>query len=157
MKRLLVFFAAALLGAAAHAQQFKWIDENGRVQYGDNPPPGVKATRLKAPTGPAAQPATKDGAAKGASKGPLTPAEQEQAFRKRQLEEAKARDKDDKARQEANSKTESCTRAQESLRTLESGQRIARTDANGERFFLDDDARAKEAASARDSVKQWCN
>ena len=160
MKKLLVFFGAVLLAAAAHAQQYKWVDQNGRVQYGDNPPPGVKAISLKAPSGSAAQPAApaaKDAAAKAAKKGPLSPAEQEQDYRKRQAELAKAREKEDKARQEADAKMENCTRAQEALRTYESGQRIARTNAQGERYYMDDDARASETDKARETVKQWCN
>jgi transcriptional regulator with AAA-type ATPase domain len=42
------------------------------------------------------------------------------------------------------------------LRTLESGQRIARTDAKGERSFLDEAQVAQEAAKARQAVQQWC-
>ncbi|MGH8724443.1 MAG: DUF4124 domain-containing protein, partial [Burkholderiales bacterium] len=41
MKRLFAFLAVALFAAAATAQQYKWIDQDGRVRYGDVPPPGV--------------------------------------------------------------------------------------------------------------------
>jgi hypothetical protein len=40
---------------------------------------------------------------------------------------------------------------------MESGQRIARTDARGERYFLEDAQVAQEAAKARQAVQQWCN
>ncbi|MEW6690029.1 MAG: DUF4124 domain-containing protein, partial [Pseudomonadota bacterium] len=58
---------------------------------------------------------------------------------------------------DAAAKQENCERSRESLRVLESGQRIARTDARGERYYLDDAQIAQEMAKARDAVKQWCN
>jgi glutaredoxin len=43
--RVLVLFAFA---AAAHAQTYRWVDEKGRVQYTDTPPPaGAKGAQKK--------------------------------------------------------------------------------------------------------------
>ena len=39
---------------AALAQQYTWVEKDGKLRYGDTPPPGVKATPLKGPSGPAA-------------------------------------------------------------------------------------------------------
>jgi hypothetical protein len=140
-----------LLAAAAHAQQYKWVDKNGRTQYGDVPPPGVKATALSAPAGPAARPPAKD-----AGKGPLTPAEQELEFRRRQKEKEEAATKAAQANEASETEKQNCENATQALRTLESGQRIARTDASGERYFLDDAQRAQEMARARQAVSSWC-
>lgn len=153
MTRALIFIAAALFAASALAQQYKWVDKNGKVQYGDAPPPGVKATPLRPPPGPASQPAPKA----SAKKGPLTPAEQEAEFRRRQQEAGKDRDKQAQLAQEAEAKKENCARAQDALRTLESGQRIARTDSKGERYYLEDAQIAQETAKARQNAQQWCN
>ena len=49
MKKSLLFVAALAFATSALAQQFKWVDKDGKVQYGDTPPPGVKATRLQGP------------------------------------------------------------------------------------------------------------
>jgi hypothetical protein len=147
MKKL--FWVLALAAGAASAQQYKWVDQDGKVRYGDVPPPGAKATRLKPPP-PGSAPAT---AAKKDAKA-LTP---EQAFRKRQEEASKDREAQAKAEQNAAVKRENCERAQAGLRTLESGQRISRTDASGERRFLEDGEIAQETAKARQNVQQWCN
>ena len=80
MKKALMIVAATLLAATAAAQQYKWVDENGRVRYGDTPPPGVKATPLKGPSGPSAPAAATKG-----EKDKLSP---EAAFRKRQEDAA---------------------------------------------------------------------
>lgn len=145
------FFALVLAAAAggAFAQQYKWVDQNGRVRYGDVPPPGVNATALRPPPG-AATPGSEAG--KDAAKA-LTP---EQAFRKRQEEAQKEREMQAKAEQDAQVKRENCSRAQDALRTLESGQRISRTDSKGERYFLDEAQITQETAKARESVGQWC-
>jgi hypothetical protein len=167
MKRLVLLSLGMTLAAAAFAQQYKWTDAKGRVQYGDVPPPGAKVTRLKTATGgygppadaAAADPkdAAKDKDAKAAAKGPLTPAEQEAAYRRRQQDAAKDRDKQTAAEQQAAAKRQNCAAAQENLRALESGQRIMRTDAKGERVYLDDAQVQQEAARARAVAQQACS
>jgi len=152
MKKLIVLVSSLLLAAAASAQQYKWVDQDGKVRYGDVPPPGVKATRLKPPAQGSA-PAPAAAAKKDAGKA-LPP---DQAFRKRQEEAQKERETQAKAEQDAAVKRENCERAQTGLRTLESGQRISRTDSTGERQFLDEQQIAQETAKARQSVQQWCN
>jgi len=87
---------------------------------------------------------------------PLTPAEQDAAFRKRQEEAAKEREKQAKADSGAAAKRENCARAQSYVRTLETG-RVTSTDAQGERYFLDDNQLAQENAKARQEVRDWCN
>jgi len=151
MKR--IFFVAMVLAfsGAALSQQYKWVDKDGRTRYGDVPPPGVKATRLKGPPAASAPPA-----APGA-KGPLSAAEKDAEFRKRQQEAQKAREKQELAAQDAQARRENCARAQEYVRTIESGQRISRTDNQGERYYLDDAQRAQELAKARQAAQQSCN
>jgi Domain of unknown function (DUF4124) len=140
MKRLLLLLVGVLLGGAvgaAFAQQYKWVDKDGRTQYGDFPPAGVKATPLRAPSGPTAPaaPAAPAAGAKAGAKGgaPLSPAEQEAAFRKRQQEGQKAAEKSAQAERDAAAKQENCMRAQAHLRTIESGQRVSTTDSKGDR------------------------
>ena len=149
MKRALISLVLMMFATAAAAQLYKWVDKDGKVRYGDTPPPGVKATPLKGPSGPASAPSA---ATKG-EKDKLSP---EAAFRKRQEDAAKDREKEAKSQQEAAVKKENCARAQEALRTLESGDRIARVDAKGERYYLEDSEIAKQVAQARQAVQQSC-
>jgi len=142
-----VLMLAAVAGGAV-AQQYKWVDENGKVRYGDVPPAGVQATPLRAPATGSAAPSPEANNARA-----LTP---EQEFRKRHEDAQKERDMQAKADQDAQVKRENCSRAQDALRTLESGQRISRTDSKGERYFLDEAQIAQETAKASESVGQWC-
>jgi len=151
MNRAIIFGLGVLFASAAAAQQYKWVDQNGKTQYGDVPPPGVQAQRLKPPppgTAPAPAPAAKKGDK------PLSP---EAAYRKRQEDAQKESEKTEKAELEAAARRENCARAQEQLRQLETGQRIARTDAKGERYFLDDAQVAQEMTRTRQIVQQSCN
>jgi hypothetical protein len=156
MKKALGFVLALAFAAAASAQAYKWVDKDGKVRYGDTPPPGVKATPLRgAPPPPAPAPsadAKKDPGAKDKEK-PLTP---EAAFRKRQQEQQEAEQKAQKEAADAAAKRANCESSQQVLRTLQSGQRVTRTDASGERIYLEDAEREQAIQRAQGSVNQWC-
>lgn len=158
MLRTLLLGILLAASAAASAQLYRWVDKDGRVHYtATPPPPGATKSRTietrSAPPAAGGESAAKD----DARKGPLTPAEQEQAFRKRQLEAQKAAEKAALEGQQEETRLANCRRAREALATLESGQRVARTDPQGERYYLDDAARAREVDAARQSVQNWCN
>jgi len=176
MRILIATLLAALAMACsfAHAQAYRWVDKDGKVRYGDIPPPGVKATPMKSPSGGAA-PATvpgpgagggaggagkdapaKDAAAKDAKKGPLTPTEQEQAYRERQLKAKEEKEKADQEQARLNQNKQACASAQESLRALERGGRIATVNAQGETVYLEDSERAARVALAQKSVSENC-
>ena len=160
VRRIPIFLALLIAAGGAGAQMYKWVDKDGKVRYSDTPPPGVKTSTVKAPAAApeqGASPAAKDGKdAKGAKKGPLTPAEQEQEYRKRRAEAEKAAEKSAAAQKELATKKADCERAREYLRTLESGQRISRTNAQGERVFLDESQVAQETAGARQAAQANC-
>jgi hypothetical protein len=149
----------ALLAVPAHAQ-WKWRDKNGQVQYSDLPPPAgvaegdilqrpnVSQRRAPAPPLPGASAASAPLAPKGSDP------ELEAKKRKTEQEAAsKKKAEDDKV---AAAKADSCTRAKEQVRTIDSGVRISRTNEKGEREYLDDSARAAEAKRARDIVASDC-
>ena len=150
MQRIVFFIAAVAFSAAAQAQIKCW-NENGRRVCGDAPPAGARVTTLKGAASPEAPaPAAKD------AKRPMTPAEQEADYRRRQTEAAKAAEKSASAQKETDAKKENCERAKEALRSYETG-RVTRIDANGERYFLDEAQIAQESAKARQTMQESCN
>jgi hypothetical protein len=159
MKLAVLAFLALGVAATANAQVYCWNTKDGKRQCGDTPPPGVKATAIGGAPSPSAPPSpARDAAGKEAKKsGPLTPAEQEQEFRKRQLAAQKAREKERAEQEQAQAKRENCENARATLRTLESGQRIARTGKDGERYYLDEQQVAHETERARQIVQKSCN
>jgi hypothetical protein len=84
MQRLVIAVLGVVAACGAQAQMYKWVDENGRVQYTQTPPPpGRQAQQIKPPatqTGPRPEPAGKsagapapDGGRKPAGKGTAKP------------------------------------------------------------------------------------
>jgi hypothetical protein len=160
----------ALACGLANAQAYRWVDKDGKVRYSDVPPTGAKAKEIKPPASAPAAPAAaaKDGAAKDgkdakegqesadAKKGPLTPAEQERAYRDRQAKAKEAKEKEDKELALAEQRRQNCSMAQDSLRTLEAGRRIGSTNAKGETVYLDEAQIQERIAQARKVVADSC-
>ncbi|MEO6921201.1 MAG: DUF4124 domain-containing protein [Collimonas sp.] len=152
--------ALVLLSLATSAlAQFVWLDEKGVKQYSDMPPPAsvpskriLKTPGQSLPRGVAeASDSTTDGApdAKAAPAAPPTIAEQDAAYQKRKAEQAEKSKKAAQEAKQASDKAENCARARANQRTLDSGTRIAQTDASGQRSYMNDDQRAKQNADNR--------
>ena len=154
---------AAALPEPAHAQ-WKWRDTNGQVNASDRPPPRsvpdkdilsrpAPDPRRQAAPAPAAPASV---AAPAAASAPPTALEREVQARKRQAEQdaaAKAKAEEDRL---AVVRAENCRAARSQLSTLESGQRVARSNDKGEREFLDDKGRADETRRAREVIASDC-
>jgi hypothetical protein len=139
--QLFLVLSCLVLTSVASAQAYRWVDKDGKVRYSDVPPQGQKATTIKPPSGgPAPAAAAKD---KEAPKPPAAKSARE------------AQDVAEKEKQEAAVK-ENCALSREQLTLMESGQRVMKLDAKGERYFIDDAQRAQEVAKAKENVSQWC-
>lgn len=154
MNKIALLVVALGLAGSAFAQQFKWVDKDGRLQYGDVPPPGVKAQRLRPPPAGSAAAPSSSAAAKKEGEKALSP---EAAFRKRQQEKEAEDRKSAQQSADADMKRQNCEAAQASLRSIDSGQRISSVTRDGERVFLDDSQVAAERARAQQAVTANCS
>jgi hypothetical protein len=184
LKPVLALIALVFATTAAFAQVYQWRGPDGRVHFGDQPPPGSSATLLR-PGAKPAQPAVEPGsepvesgeelaesedepvqpeapveAERPDSAQPVaspTPEQEADALRA-QREEAQAKAALAEAeRKRAEALEQDCQRAQNQLVALEGGQRIARLNEKGEREVLDDAARAQEATRMRDFLGEHCS
>ena len=164
-RRYMVALAAALglTLALPAAAQWKWRDKTGHTQYSDlPPPPGVpEGDILQRPAGATAarRQAPVAAPASAASAAPLAAARASdpelEARRKKAEQEVADKKKAEEAKLAA-TKAENCARAREQMRTLDSGQRMSRINAKGEREVLDDAARTAETQRARDVMASEC-
>lgn len=156
-------FAVALMAGlhvSVTSAQWAWKDDTGRMVYSNLPPPAnVKASQIvRQPT--AAAPADAEpGKPAAAPPAPATKtwAERDAEFRKRQQERADGERKAQEEEQKAAQKAADCQRSRGYLKALEDGVRVTRTDAAGNREFLDDTQRAAEIERMRKAVADFCN
>jgi hypothetical protein len=162
------FQFAALMSALmaltpmASAQQWKWRDANGQIQYSDRPPPASVAEKdvlVRPRTNiPSPKPLIPQDPASAASATlPATPVVDKrlEAERKKAEEAEKERQKADKTRKDAQ-RAEECARAKAYQKDLNDGVRISRTNAKGEREILDDKGRDAEKARVREAMSSLC-
>ena len=164
----------ALLLALPAAAQWKWRDAQGRITVSDRPPPREVPERdiLTRPANPQPQrpavpaPAGTDAApgeavaaavpAAASASAPPSALERDVQARRRAAEAesaAKARAEEQK---NAELRADNCRRARGHLATIQSGQRMARTNDKGEREFLDDTARARELQRTNEVIAAEC-
>ena len=172
MKLISTLFAALLLCVATTTfAQWQWIDKDGRKVFSDRSPPAEIAEKniLKRPPGrnAPAQPQAADAPTTEATTAsvPLAPVaaakpvggvdKELEAKKKAAIaaEEAKKKAEDEKL---AAARAENCNRAKLAKATFDSGVRVSRTKANGEREVMDDAARNEESKRIQSIIDKDC-
>jgi hypothetical protein len=145
MKRVVMFAALIIWSTVASAVVYKWIDADGRVHYGDQPPDGVKAEIVQllgthssgigvTPPAPAARIAPPRTAAAGTA----------------------ANDKPADPADAAAAREQQCTDAKARLKQLMEGRHLYKPSANGEREYLTSDQIDSERLDAKKEVDTVC-
>jgi hypothetical protein len=150
--------------------QWQWIDKDGRKVFSDRSPPAEIKDKdiLKRPggrgsvavvAGSESAPATPAVAASAAVRGSalkLTGKDAQLEARKKQAEEEEAARKKAEEEKVATANADNCSQARRYLTTLDSGVRIAITNAKGEREIMDDSKRVEEKKRAQGIAETSC-
>ena len=146
LKVLLLLLGSLLVVTIAIAQNlYKWVDENGRVTYSDQPPVG----KVKSQEVVKIQSATNTGAARQVT-------DQDTQFKKRQDEAAKKQAETSKKEAVESVRQENCARARGELRALRDNVPLARLNESGERVAIDDATRESEAKRLETFLGENC-
>jgi hypothetical protein len=149
--KIIIALLVLIAPFAAHGQLLKCIGTDGRVEYASDCPPGTKEQQ----TGIRSTREGPSSSAPSAQQKSLT--ERDAASKKSAAERADAQKKDQQKQAEAEQRRRACADARSYLASLEGGARLTRTDPKtGERSFLEDDQREKEAAYARSMIRDNC-
>ena len=156
----LALLATSLAPHDAQAQ-WTWRDKSGQINASDRPPPREVPDKdiLSRPTPDARRtttPAPAATAAPGAAASAPSAMDKEVQARKRATEQEQAAKAKAEEERTAAVRAENCRSARSHLASLESGQRIARTNDKGEREILDDAGRASELRRAREVIASDC-
>lgn len=148
MRNFIFMILLLLFAGAANSQIYKWVDQNGKTQYTDQPPPpGISKNEkmMEIQSSPhitnEEESIAKDLVAK------------EQA-----LKESRAVREEAKHRQlaEAEMKRENCHRAQSNLELLKNSERLSVPDGNGGIIDVDDQLRHQYRDDALKNIASYC-
>jgi hypothetical protein len=126
----------------AAAALYKWTDENGRVVYGDTPPPGAKAERISVAAPAADSNAVRDMASKDAE------------LKKRQQDRDAETAKAEKAFADNKARADRCVQIRGRMQTLRSGAALYRFNEAGEKVYYDAAERDKAIAEADRNLRE---
>ena len=148
LRTLFVLASLFIISNVAFAQ-YVWLDEKGAKQFSDQPPPpSVPKNKILKYSGKSMdnQDVTSDSDSDKSkdAKQPDSIADKEADYKKRHDEMAKQQKKSADAAAAAATKADNCSKMRQYKSTLDSGQRVPQTDANGTRSFMTDDQRAQE-------------
>ena len=139
MKRVLLCAVLLTWSTLASAVVYKWVDAQGKVQYGDRPPDGVHAEVVEL-LGTHSNRTAAPGPTRSA---PATPTASETK---------KAVDSD-----VAQTREKQCTDAQDRYKKLIEGRRLYKTGDNGERQYLTSEEIDSERLNAKRDIDEICN
>ena len=163
---LLVIASVFLLPLGAHAQ-WQWVDKDNKKVFSDKaPPPDIPEKNILrkpgAPSKPLSFSTPSTPAEPAAAVAPVASSNKPAGVDKDLEEKAKKTEDAEKARQAvevqkvAQAKAENCNRARQGKATMDSGMRVARINAQGEREIMDDNARAAEQQRLQSVIDADC-
>jgi hypothetical protein len=137
------------------APVYKWVDQNGTVNYGDQPPAGTSAEALpillRRSSGPPAQARlkTRDATAPDSLLDSSQPADEADA-----ADPTVPADEREKLLAQ---RQDNCRKARDRMASYEQAKRIYRPGPTGDRVYLTSEEIDAERATARVAVAEWCN
>lgn len=144
-----LLFLLLLSAANAFPASYKWVDENNRTHYSEQPPPNIKAKVLTSASSGSSAAASSPAAAK-------TIAERAAELDKAKLVKKVNAEKAAQKQAYDDALKANCDGAQRNLATLKDGIRLVEVDANGERSYMTDDQRQQKMAKAQQDIQENC-
>ena len=148
MKRLLLFAALVAWSGMAGAVVYKWVDAQGKLQYGDRPPDGVHAEVVEL---------LGTHVARSAPARPSESAPTYKATNRDQPNQDDASVKKSVDNDVAQTREKQCADAQDHYKKLIEGRRLYKTGADGERQYLTSEEIDSERLNAKREIDATCN
>jgi hypothetical protein len=148
----LSIFVIFYLNIPAHAEIYKWTDEQGRVHFSDKPPgENTSQYHLRKP------------ASTSSSSNEVTPGDAERRIKQRKLMESLEADRLEKEQAAAKQKQQQaarerkCQYARAELRASKNANLIYDYDAQGNRIYLNEAQKQQYLESQYAAVQKWCD
>ena len=143
----LLLLLVSLFPSASLAQVYKWVDDEGKVHYGQNRPHGGQAKAMELRPAPVSRDDASLELEKLRLKAGLGSDNQEQ----QETQQQAAAEVPEAVRKE------NCRIARDNFAALLQKRRIVRTDENGNLIRLDDNEKAARLEQAKQQITKFCN
>ncbi len=143
-----LFLLLLCCGASVQAEAYRWVDENGKVHFGDRPPRGVEKESIKLPESKSSTPVPSAAERRDKTRRLLEAWEEERRIEKEQEAKAAAEKAERRKR---------CHRAKNELRDLQAGGLFYDLDEDGNRHYLSDAELMQEQEHWRKAIQRWCD
>lgn len=145
--KYLILLLCIILPLFTHAGVYKWVDENGKVYYGDQPESTQPSIEINIDDSPTA--ATPDDDISRAEKRERLL----QSMEEDRLEKQEKRDKQQALKQQNRQK---CNRYRDQMRHHERARAIYKLDKDGNRVYMSDSDRAKSTKNLQAKINKYC-
>jgi hypothetical protein len=146
--QLLVIILAFLAGSAQAAGIQKWIDENGQVHYGDNPPAKVTTESVRV-----SRPPSNPGKALPRLNNQQTNSDQQQDA---EASNTPADQQDPASQAPPDQAGEFCEQARKDMRVLNNSSRIRLRASDGTSRFMTDEEREQRRVQSQADIDRYC-
>jgi len=133
---------------AVHAGVYKWVDENGKVHYGDSPQTSQPAVEMSVDDTAPAPTVSNDVLSREEKRERLL-----QSMEEDRLEKQEKRDKQ-KAENEKN--RQKCNRYRDQMRHYDRANSLYKLDKDGNRVYMSDGDRARATSKLQARIKKYC-
>ena len=147
MKDLILFFFLTV-PVVVYAGVYKWVDENGKVHYGDQPKSSQPTVEMNIDDSTPAPSFSGDDLSREEKRERLL-----QSMEEDRLEKQEKRDKQ-KAENEKN--RQKCNRYRDRMQHYERANALYKLDKDGNRVYMSDGERASATKSLRAKINKYC-
>jgi len=147
MKFLILLFSLAV-PIVAHAGVYKWVDENGKVHYGDQLQASQPTVEIKVDDAAPAPSYFDDELSREEKRERLLQSMEEDRVEKQEIREKQ------KAVKEKN--RQRCNRYRDQMRHYERASSLYKLDKDGNRVYMSDGDRARATKNLQANIKKYC-
>lgn len=148
-KRMMFLLLLGWASLASASGVYKWVDEQGRVHYGEKPPARVQAQEVQIKAAPPEESPIEDAEAARSDNA-------QRLLRAFDEERAQKKEQQQKSREEQATRERQCALARDRLRRYQSAGSLYDLDKQGNRRILSDSERAASERRAQEDVARWC-
>ena len=147
MKNLLLLLVS-VSPLVVHASVYKWVDDNGKVHYGDQPQVSQPAVEMN----------IDDTAPSPSSSGDTLSREEKRERLLQSMEEDRVEKQEKREKQKAvkQQNRKKCNRYRDLMRHYQRANSLYRLDRDGNRVYMSDADRASSTKKLQSKIKKYC-